>query len=104
MKLEITREHIKNGVPGDASYCAIACAVAEKYNVPSDWVGVEGSDNIFISTTDYWLELDVSNEDRQPINDFINAFDSIENMEDQRIDLYRNPLPEISFNYKEIRR
>jgi len=104
MKLEITREHIKEGIPGEPSWCPIACAIAEKYSVPNSWVGVEGSDSIFISTTDYWLDLDISDKDKQTINDFIDAFDFIEDKSGKDIEQYRDNLPEISFNYKEINR
>jgi hypothetical protein len=67
MKIEVTDEHIKNGICKDANNCPIALAIRETLNLDADEVEVDG---IFIEVEG--RNFDTTDE----IDDFIEDFDS----------------------------
>ena len=47
MKIRVTEEHIRKGLPTDCEFCPVAIAVAEAYGVNHDQVSVD-DDSIWV--------------------------------------------------------
>tara|TARA_R100000808_G_C2123545_1_gene134260 strand:+ start:277 stop:600 length:324 start_codon:yes stop_codon:yes gene_type:complete len=102
-EIQVTKEHIMEGEPGDASHCAIACAIADEYGVRNSMIGVESHDSIFVDYGNCWTEILVEPEDVNIVDEFIESFDYIDNLgEDECPIEYKNNLKEFKFRYTEI--
>ena len=101
-EIHVTKDNIMEGEPGNASYCAIACAIADTYNVEQDKVGVEDYDSIFIDYGNCWTDIRVEPEDVNIVDEFIQAFDFIGDLPLPKQSLYRNEIKEIKFRYTEV--
>ena len=101
-EIHVTKDNIMEGEPGNASTCAIACAIADTYNVEQDKVGVEDYDSIFIDYGNCWTHIQVEPEDLKIVEEFIKDFDSIEGLPLPKQSLYRNEIKELKFRYTEV--
>ena len=70
--IEVTKEHIANGVPGDECNCAIALALQDEYKTSDVSVQVEDEPMLFIG--DKILEIATS-QMADDIDFFIRDFD-----------------------------
>ena len=100
-EIHVTKENIMAGEPGNASTCAIACAIADTYNVEQGKVAVEDYDSIFIDYGNCYTDIDVVIEDRWAVEKFMKDFDSIEDLPITKQSLYRNEIKEFKFRYTE---
>lgn len=101
-EIHVTKEHIMEGEPSDASYCAIACAIADEYGVDNAMVGVTGHSDVFVDYGDYFVELIIEPDDEDTIDKFIEDFDYIDQLEEGEDSYeYKNNLKEITFRYTE---
>ena len=101
-EIHVTKDNIMEGAPGNASTCAIACAIADTYNEEQDKVGVEDSDSIFNDYGNCWTHIQVEPEDLKIVEEFIKDFDSIEGLPLPKQSLYRNEIKELKFRYTEV--
>ena len=109
-EIHVTKDNIMEGEPGNASTCAIACAIADTYNVKTGKhyqkhypkIGVEDSDSIFIDYGNCWTHIQVEPEDLKIVEEFIKDFDSIEDLPITKQSLYRNEIKELKFRYTEV--
>ena len=101
-EIHVTKEHIMEGEPSDASYCAIACAIADEYGVDNAMVGVTGHSDVFVDYGDYFVELIVEPNDQATVEKFIEDFDYIDQLEeDECLIEYKANLKEFTFRYTE---
>ena len=104
-EIQVTKEHIMEGEPADASYCAIACAIADEYglnNGSNSMVCVNGHKDVFIDYGDYFVELIVEPCDIATVREFIEDFAYIDQLEEGEGSYeYKNNLKEFTFRYTE---
>ena len=109
-EIQVTKEHIMEGEPAAASYCAIACAIADEYglsNGSNAMVCVNGHKDVFFDYGDYFVELIVEPCDIATVREFIEDFDYIEHLEeinpinDECLTEYKANLKEFTFRYTE---
>ena len=92
MKINVTEEDIKNGLPENIQCCAIALALAHEYKDQIDYVEVEDYDHIKMSndTEDLWYRIHICPDDDVKVKKFIEDFDC------------GNKVKPFSFNINEI--
>ena len=74
MIIDVTQEHINNGVPKSPMSCPIALAMREKMQLPKGTVSVHSARQIFAqkNSTRSWR---VTYYDEEVVYDFIDRFD-----------------------------
>ena len=78
MKIQVTKEHIKKGIPDNVKCCAVALALQE--NLGTDFDVKVLSEDFIIKRMNTNLEIEnhiVSTNKRQMVINFISDFDSI---------------------------
>ena len=71
--IEVTKEHIANGVPGDECNCAIALALVDEYKTSDVSVEVEDEPMLYVGDKSLNIATDKMSEG---IDAFIKNFDS----------------------------
>jgi hypothetical protein len=101
-EIHVTKENIMEGEPQEASYCAIACAIADEYGVNNRMVGVTDCRDIYIDYGQFCVDLIVEPEYIDTVKKFIDDFDYIDQLEEgDSPDEYKNNLKEFTFKYRE---
>jgi len=75
MKINVTEEDIKNGMPGDCHNCAISQALKRYFKTPQTCTEIEGGD-IVLKVNDKKYEVNYKNE--SDVLDFIFDFDQVD--------------------------